>query len=56
MKLLMRAVPLAAAATVLLAGLAGHNYTELSTKYTLPPFSVYPAFSSWALNLKEKTS
>jgi peptide/nickel transport system substrate-binding protein len=35
---------------------AGHNYTELSTKYTLPPFSVYPAFSSWALLLKEKTS
>jgi peptide/nickel transport system substrate-binding protein len=35
---------------------AGHNYTELSTKYTLPPFSVYPAFSSWALHLKEKAS
>jgi peptide/nickel transport system substrate-binding protein len=35
---------------------AGHNYTELSAKYTLPPFTVYPAFSSWALNLKEKTS
>jgi peptide/nickel transport system substrate-binding protein len=35
---------------------AGHNYTELSTKYTLPPFSVYPAFSSWALNLKRSAS
>jgi len=35
---------------------AGHNYTEVSTKYTLPPFSVYPAFSSWALHLKEKAS
>jgi peptide/nickel transport system substrate-binding protein len=27
-------------------------YTALSTKYTLPPFSVYPAFTSWALHLK----
>jgi peptide/nickel transport system substrate-binding protein len=35
---------------------SGHNYTALSTKYTLPPFSVYPAFSSWALNLKRSTS
>jgi peptide/nickel transport system substrate-binding protein len=35
---------------------AGHNYTELSAKYTLPPFSVYPAFSSWALLLKERAS
>jgi hypothetical protein len=35
---------------------AGHNYTELSAKYTLPPFSVYPAFSSWALNLKRTAS
>jgi peptide/nickel transport system substrate-binding protein len=35
---------------------AGHNYTELSSKYTLPPFSVYPAFSSWALNLKRSAS
>jgi hypothetical protein len=29
-----------------------HNYTALSRKYTLPPFSVYPAFSAWALHLK----
>jgi peptide/nickel transport system substrate-binding protein len=29
-----------------------HNYTALSGKYTLPPFSVYPAFSSWALHLR----
>jgi peptide/nickel transport system substrate-binding protein len=35
---------------------SGHNYTALSTKYTLPPFSVYPAFSSWALNLKPSAS
>ena len=35
---------------------SGHNYTALSTKYTLPPFAVYPAFSSWALNLKQSAS
>lgn len=35
---------------------SGHNYTDLSAKYRLPPFSVYPAFSSWALSLKRSTS
>jgi hypothetical protein len=31
---------------------SGHNYTALSRKDTLPPFTVYPAFSSWALHIK----
>jgi hypothetical protein len=27
-------------------------YTALSSGYTLPPFAVYPAFTSWALHIK----
>ena len=30
-----------------------NNFTALSSKYTLPPFIVFPSFFSWALHLKQ---